>query len=266
LDVTQQGKKHAIREGAKLVTSEFTLTWDADIVVASNYFSGIASLSQADMYVLPAIFTSKSFWQFLFTFDVVLANAVNVGLAGWRRPIFASGANLLYRTKCYKKFDSYLTHQHISSGDDTFLLRDFIQNKADVRVSTEPTLAVKTPAPTSFKEYISQRLRWVSKTSALGDSMNSIVALAQLIFMLAFLGLIVWTTIGGFWFALIYLLICKCLTDFLVFSAYFKQIGQLRLLFLLPVAEIWFPLYAALLALLVPFYKPKWKGREVVSK
>ncbi|GAB5416207.1 MAG: glycosyltransferase [Crocinitomicaceae bacterium] len=266
LDGNSQGKKFALSEGAKQVATEFTLTWDADVVVAPNYFEGIASLSEADMYVLPALFSSKSFLQSLFTFDVVVANSVNAGLAGWRRPIFASGANLLYRTSSYQQFDSLKDHGHISSGDDTFLLRDFLRNKADIRVLTNPNVAIETNAPATFREYISQRLRWVSKTNALGDYLNTFIALKQLLLMLAFIGLIVWTVANSFWFGLGYLLLCKLITDFLVFSAYFKQVKQAKLLLMLPIAELWFPIYSIFLALLIPFYKPKWKGRTVVSK
>ena len=261
----QTGKKNALRAGAKRVTTRYTLTWDADIVIAPEYFHRVAQLTDADMYILPAIFTSKSFFQSLFSFDVIVANAVNTGLAGWYRPIFASGANLLYSTRLFEDYDTHAKHGHISSGDDTFLLHDFIRNKADVRLSTDTRLAVKTEVPASFNAYFSQRLRWVSKTNALGDWLNTLMAIKQLLLMVAFVALLVWSAMHAFWFGLVYLLLCKCLTDFLIFSAYFKQTKQLRLLLLLPIAELWFPLYSLLLAIMVPFYKPKWKGREIVS-
>lgn len=264
--VNREGKKNAIREGAKWVNTEYTLTWDADIVVNSDYFKAIERLTDADMYVLPAVFTSHSFLQHLFTFDIVTANSVNTGLAGWRRPIFASGANLLYRTQTFERLDSVARHGHISSGDDTFLLRDFTKNKAKVRLSSDPELAVKTEAPESFKVYLSQRLRWVSKTNALKDSLNTYIAVKQLLFMLVFMALIGWLIVDQFWFGLIYLIACKIVTDFLVFSAYFKQIKRAGLLLLLPIAEIWFPIYSLLLAILIPFYKPSWKGRQITSK
>ncbi|MDB3906347.1 glycosyltransferase [Crocinitomicaceae bacterium] len=259
------GKKNAIREGAVLVETEFTLTWDADVVVDENYFKVLERLSKADMYVLPAIFSSKSFQQHLFTFDVVVANAVNTGLAGWRRPIFASGANLLYRSRKFEELDSIDKHAHISSGDDTFLLRDFTKNKAKVRLSTEPQLAITTSAPTTIKAYFSQRLRWVSKTNALGDWLNTFIAVKQLVLMIAFVTLLIWTLLQGFWFGLIYLIACKTMTDFLVFSAYFKQIKRSGLLLMLPFAEIWFPIYSIVLAAIIPLYRPKWKGRTIVS-
>ena len=260
------GKKYALREAAKHVETAFTLTWDADITVPSDYFLRLEELSKADLYVLPALLTSENFVQRLFTFDVLIANAVNTGLAGWRRPIFASGANLLYRTECFEKYDSIDKHAHISSGDDTFLLRDFVQANADVRVVSSPSIAVKTPSPSTFKEYFQQRLRWVSKTNALGDPLNTMVAVVQLVFMLFFLAILVWAVVYGKWFYLLYLLICKMLTDLLVFWAYFKRIKNYNQMLILPLAELWFPIYSIALAALIPFYKTEWKGRTVVSK
>jgi len=265
-DSENLGKKYAIRAGAAIVETQLTLTWDADIQVGSDYFSALSKLEEADLYVLPAILTSKNFKEQLFTFDVVLANAVNNGLSGWRRPIFASGANLLYRSQLFNDLDSFDEHKNISSGDDTFLLRDFVKAKANVRVYSDPTVAVYTPAPSSMREYLDQRLRWVSKTNALGDFLNTLVAGLQLGFMASFLILIVWTALSAQWFFLVYLLICKILTDFLVFSAYFKRIGKSALLLMLPIVELWFPIYSVLLAVLLLFYRPKWKGREVVTR
>lgn len=260
------GKKYAIREGAKQVDTKYTLTWDADIKVKPDYFRNLSALQDADMYVLPAVLTSERFREHLFSFDVVVANAVNMGLSGWRRPIFASGANLLYKTESFDELDSMEKHGHISSGDDTFLLRDFVKAKADVRLYSGPEVAVYTPAPTTMREYLDQRLRWVSKTNALGDFLNTWIAVKQLILMICFIGLVAWTAAVGKWFFLIYLFVCKTLTDFLVFSSYFKRIGRSGLLLLLPVSELWFPVYSLLLTVLLPFYQPKWKGRKVVSK
>jgi cellulose synthase/poly-beta-1,6-N-acetylglucosamine synthase-like glycosyltransferase len=262
----RKGKKMALRQGANHVTTPYTLTWDADVDVPKDYFKSIEQLGQADMYVLPAILTSNSFAQHVYTFDVIMANAVNMGLSGWYRPIFASGANLLYRTEQFNRLDSIEQHAHISSGDDTFLLLDFVRAKADVRTYSNPRVAVYTPAPTTFKAYLNQRLRWVSKTNALKDGLNTSVALVQLFLTVAFVVIALFTVLHQSWAVVIYLVLCKIMTDFLVFASYFKRIGRLSLLVLLPLAEFWYPFYALLLAILMPFYTPKWKERDVIVR
>lgn len=260
------GKKMALRQGASRVTTRYTLTWDADIDIPSDYFEQIERLEHADMYVLPAVLTSTNFAQHLYTFDVIMANAVNMGLSGWYRPIFASGANLLYRTEQFNRLDTIEKHAHISSGDDTFLLLDFVRAKADVRTYANPQVAVYTPAPHTFKSYINQRLRWVSKTNALKDGLNTSVALIQLMLTLFFVGITVFIALQQAWAVLFYLVLSKILTDFLVFASYFKRIGRTGLLLLLPLAELWYPVYALLIAVLMPFYTPKWKERDVVVR
>lgn len=260
------GKKMALRTGAKRVETKYTLTWDADIQVSSGYFDRIASLKEADMYVLPTIFDSKSFVERLYEFDVVLGNAFNVGISGWKRPIFASGANLLYKTETFNKLDSIDSHAHISSGDDTFLLRDFVQSNVGVRLHSSPDLAVYTESPKSFREYINQRLRWISKTNALKDPLNSKIAYAQLLFTMSFIGLLVYSIVMQNWSTLVVLTVSKGFIDAFMFYPYFNRIKRLRTFALLPIAELWFPLISTILVVLMPFYAPKWKGRRIVNK
>lgn len=260
------GKKRALREGAKSVKTIYTLTWDADIAVSEDYFEQVSKLNHAEMYVLPAILEPKNASQYIYEFDVILANAFNAGVSGWARPIFASGANLLYRTKTFEKLDTIAEHAHISSGDDTFLLRDFVRAKADVRLHTSPELAIRTETPQSFKEYIAQRLRWIGKTSALKDPLNSFVAVLQFLFTGGFFGLLMATIVLCQWENLIYLVSAKILVDLVLFFPYFKRLKRFKTLMFLPIAELWFPIYSIIIAVLMVFHKPDWKGRTISNK
>ena len=262
----EYGKKQAIRRATKLVETEYILTWDADVKVNPSYFECISELSHADMYVLPAILKPSNFFQGLYEFDVVVANAVNAGIAGWRRPIFASGANLLYRTEAFMKWDDHASHQHISSGDDTFLLRDFIRAGADVRLHTSPELAIYTETPQSMKEYVGQRLRWISKTGALNDFLNTFIAMIQFAFTMLFIGLIAVSSIYADWTSLGFLIAGKVLADLVLFVPYFRRTGRMRTFVLLPIAELWFPILSIVLAVLIPFYNPQWKGRRITAR
>lgn len=260
------GKKQAIRSATKIVETEYILTWDADVEVNPMYFDSISKLSHADMYVLPAILNPASFSQGLYEFDVVVANAVNAGISGWKRPIFASGANLLYKAEAFKKWDDFASHESISSGDDTFLLRDFVRAGADVRLHTSPELAIYTETPQSLKEYIEQRLRWISKTNALNDFLNTFIATLQFVFTLIFIGLIVVSCIYFEWTSLGFLIAGKVLADFVLFVPYFRRTKRMRTFLLLPIAELWFPILSIILAVLIPFYNPKWKGRRITAR
>ena len=102
-------------------------------VNAENYFEKLEKLSPADLYILPAVLISKRWYGHFFEVDLLLVNALNTGLSGLKRPIIASGANLLVRKSAFEQYDCYETHAHIPSGDDIYLLRDFRSAKSDVR-------------------------------------------------------------------------------------------------------------------------------------
>jgi len=182
----RQGKKEAIRFAIENSSGTHILTQDADIEFNSEYFDRISNLHQADMYVLPAIMKPKNGRERFYEVDFLLGNAVNTGLAGLTRPIMASGANLLYARDAFEFSDNYVSHAHVASGDDTFLLRDFVRNKRDVRLISGTEMAVFTETPQSLKAFFDQRVRWLAKTGQVNDALSTVTALAQFILTLSF--------------------------------------------------------------------------------
>ena len=257
------GKKAAIRFAIQHSESELILTTDADISFHSNYFERIASLQLSDMYILPVTMKAKKFLGELYEIDLILVNAVNVGLAGIKRPIMASGANLLFNRAKFEEFDSFDTHKHIASGDDMYLLRDFRINNADVRLISNPAFGVETETPQSFKEFIDQRLRWLGKTGDLKDHLSSGLSIFQTLLTAFFFGLIIYYFIQGeIGFAFI-LLAWKTTLDLMIFASYFNRIKRMKTWLFIPLYEILFPFYTLLILLLILIYKPKWKSREI---
>lgn len=260
------GKKEALRFGIEQSASRYILTWDADVVVKSDYFEAIERLEQADMYVLPAVLEGKNGLQRFYEMDVILANAVNVGLAGLKRPVFASGANLLYSRESYLEVENYDSHKHLASGDDTYLLRDFRDARKDVRLISDANYSIRTETPQSLGEFINQRLRWLGKTGNLKDHLATVTSIFQFLLSLAYAALLILAMVKGDWkhFFIVYLL--KTIVDIALFAPYFYRIRRFGSMLLLPIYELLFPAYNMLLLLLLPFYKPKWKGRAIYTK
>ncbi len=259
------GKKAALRTGIALVDTKYILTFDADVSFAPTYFNAIELLEEADMYVLPAILTAKKSFHFFYELDVVLANALNAGLAGITRPIFASGANLLYKKEVFDEVDDLPSHAHNASGDDTYLLRDFRKNRMDVRLESRLDVAIFTETPQSFRQFIDQRLRWVGKTSDMGDHLATFAALGQFILALAFFtGLVYWLFQGDYLLAFT-LFSCKIGMDLVFFLPFFIRTKRPITWILIPIYELLFPIYSMLLGVLMLGYRPKWKGRQIQS-
>ena len=256
------GKKKALRIGIEAVETSYFLTLDADVAFAENYFEQFEKLAPADLYILPAVLISKRWFEHFFEVDLLLVNALNTGLSGLKRPIIASGANLLVRKSAFEQFDCYDTHAHIPSGDDIYLLRDFRNANAKVRVCTIPTFQVTTETPQSFSEFIHQRLRWVAKTGNVRDHLSTFLALVQFFLTVGFFSCLIYFLLNSKFELALITFTFKVLVEMLLFLSFFYRFKRLKAWFLLPIYQLLFPFYNLLILVLIPFFKPIWKGRE----
>ena len=255
------GKKKALRIGIEAVETPYFLTLDADVAFAKNYFEQFEKLSSADLYILPVVLISKRWFEHFFEVDLLLVNALNTGLSGLKRPIIASGANLLVRKTAFEQYDCYETHAHIPSGDDIYLLRDFRNAKADVRVCTIPTFQVTTETPQSFSEFIHQRLRWVAKTGNVRDHLSTFLALLQFFLTIGFFSCLIYFLLNSKFELALITFTLKVLVDLLLFLPFFYRFKRMKAWLLLPIYQLLFPFYNLLILVLIPFFKPIWKGR-----
>jgi cellulose synthase/poly-beta-1,6-N-acetylglucosamine synthase-like glycosyltransferase len=76
-----------------------------------------------------------------------------------------NGANLAFDRKKFLALDPYKYNQHISSGDDMFLMME-IQKKhsANIVFIAHEKATVYTKSKNSLSSYIDQRIRWASKS------------------------------------------------------------------------------------------------------
>lgn len=256
-----EGKKAAIEVAIEQVKTEYVLTLDADVTLAANYFEQLSTCEQVDMIVLPVAMRAKSFLQRFFEMDLLLATGVNTGLAGLSRPIMASGANLLYRRDRFIALGGFASNRQYASGDDTFLLRSFTRAGQQVILLSDPRLAVRTDTPSTFSEYLMQRLRWLGKTTALKDPLNTFTALIQGVLGLLFVVIFGMYLVKANYDYALTIFLLKTLADMLLFFFWFKRSKRLSSWLLIPVYELYFPVLSLLMLTLIPFYRIEWKGR-----
>lgn len=260
---SKEGKKEAIRFALAEVKTPYFLTMDADIWFSKTYFGELEKLQWKELHVLPVQMVSHSFIGRIAEIDHLLVNALNACTSGWKRPFIASGANLLVKKSSFEKYDRFDLHKHIPSGDDTYLLRDFRKNGAEVVVHTEKELTVSTFLPPSFKAFLTQRIRWAAKTGDIGDSLANLIVLIQAILSGSFV-LILWTLLffqdGNkvlfFWLA-------KTTLDILFFLPFVFRVNRMLTLVWMPVYEWIYPFYAVTIAFGAYIFRPKWKGRTI---
>ncbi len=260
-DVT--GKKRALRYAISHSDSDYILTMDADVEFQTSYFENMQQLEVADMYLLPAVMKASHFLEHLYEIDLALVNAANVGVAGLKRPIMASGANLFFRRSTFDEVDNLESHKHAASGDDMYLLRDFRENNKDVRLVSGLDCAIHTETPQSFKEFINQRLRWLGKTGDLKDHLSTSMAILQSGLTLFFLVALIYCIAIANWPLLITIMAVKTTFDMILFFPYFYRIKRIITWSFIPIYEVLFPFYTIIILSLMYTYKPKWKGRTI---
>ena len=256
------GKKQAIRYGINQAKTEYILTLDADVNFESTYFEQLENLTEADLYLLPAVLKATRPIHHFFEIDLLLINAINTGINGLSRPIIASGANLLFNRQSFLEFDRFENHAHIPRGDDIYLLRDFRQAKCDIRIVAREELQVQTETPQSLGEFFHQRVRWIAKTGNVNDTFSTSLAIIQFVFILSFwaieINLLIECNfkIGFLFFGI------KTILDMLLFFTFFKEFKRFTAWLLIPIYQLIFPIYNLILLILLPFFKPVWKGRN----
>lgn len=259
-----QGKKHALRYGISHSDSTFILCMDADVSFASDYFEQLETLSEAEMYLLPATLIAKRNVEHFFEIDLLLVNALNAGMCGLFRPVVASGANLFFKKETFLQVDKIETHVHIPSGDDIYLLRDFREAKCDVRLVSDIRNQVTTETPQSFIEFLHQRIRWISKTGHVKDNLSTFLAIFQILLTIGFIGTLILLIDSNQVQVAMTVFCLKTGFDMLLFFPFFMEFKRVYAWILIPVYQVIFPLYNFLLLIILPFFKPKWKGRLAV--
>ena len=255
-----EGKKTAIRAGISDAIGEFILTWDADIVVNPNYFRQLAKTPLSDLLILPVSMPGKNLKQFFFELDFQYFNALNTSISGHTKPISANGANLLFNKAIFEEIDSFDEHADVASGDDSFLLIDFKNNKKSIELALHTDLQIKTPIPDTWEAIINQRLRWIGKSKKVGDRFANYLAIFGLIYHLGF-----WLMFltDATWNQLSILFYWKILLDGLLIFPYLLILKRAWLGILIPVFSMIYPIYMLMILVMTLFYEPQWKGREI---
>jgi glycosyltransferase involved in cell wall biosynthesis len=259
------GKKRAIEIGVSMVNTQYILTLDADVIFENDYFDNLSLLNECDMSILPVKHCYRYFFNGFLQQDVILANLMNVGITGWKRPILCSGANLLFSKDAYLKFTKKSNYFNTDSGDDVFLMRTFQKENLNIHVHYENKLSVKTSMPERITEYFHQRLRWIGKSKKVDDQLANGLAMAQ--FILSSLNWVV--LILSFIYLplnqIITFLTLKTTIEWASTFSYYRDQNELNLWVFIPIYILILPIINSMIIVSSIFIKPSWKNRLVVQ-
>ncbi len=184
----EHGKKAALRHGIQAAQFENLFFTDADCVLPEELLSTLQEYSLPDRVVLGPVKLSasdRSFLQYFQQVDFAMMQMATACSTAAGHIFLANGANLSYSKKLYTTSDK-LDDSRSPSGDDILMVQS-VSAHAETVYCYERDAIVTTPAETSLRDFINQRIRWASKTSLYTGNFAQLVSLT-----FAWINLMLW--------------------------------------------------------------------------
>jgi len=263
----QQGKKEAIIQGVKTAKGKLIITTDADCRMSLDWLAVIAgfySRYKPKMIICPVILCDdNTIFSQLQALEFLGLTGSAAGATGIHHPVMCNGAGLAWEKERFFEFEDILRRKFISGDDMFFMLALKKKYRKEIMYLRSTEATVYTKAEPVFKDFISQRMRWVSKGKGYDDPAVIISALIvyTINFVLLLLLVMMWFDA---WYGILFLLLftVKCITDLFflnIISWFFKK--QKLLLLLIP-AQILYFLYVSFTGIAGMFGRYTWKGRR----
>jgi cellulose synthase/poly-beta-1,6-N-acetylglucosamine synthase-like glycosyltransferase len=168
-----RGKKQALRTGIGIAKGQLVVTTDADCRMGLNWIRTIASfyeMKSPDMIICPVqIERAPGFFGRFQELEFLSLQGITAGTVNDGNGTMCNGANLAFKREAYYKNLENLRFD-ILTGDDVFFLHSLKKKAGSKILWLESSDAiVTTSGSSSLREYLNQRKRWMSKSSAYTD-------------------------------------------------------------------------------------------------
>ena len=171
LSGNQPFKKRAIEAAIGEAQGELIVTTDADCLAQANWLSLLAQFYEKTgkrFIAAPVNFhEEKSFFERFQSLDYIgMMGVTGAGVEG-KFTNMCNGANLAYQKKLFYEVGGFKGIDHVASGDDMLLMQKIARFHPDaLGFLKNPEATVFTKAKETVAEFLSQRLRWASKSSS----------------------------------------------------------------------------------------------------
>ena len=264
LPESNRGKKEALSYGISKAKNNVIVLTDADCTQPSGWLSEISnSYIQSNWCMLIGlvrISPTKTFFQKVQALEHASLTASSLGACELGFPIMASSANLAF-DKSKVGFNFQMLNPNQPSGDDVFLLHNAKRKCAKkIRTLSSSDGIVFTKPVSSLKDFLFQRARWASKAPAYTDRATIMVALIVFLFNFAIVGLAVGVLFETqLWPLLSIVFLLKILVDFPLLYTFQKKFGEVSLMSIYILLQIFYPLYIVVTFCISLVLPVKWK-------
>jgi cellulose synthase/poly-beta-1,6-N-acetylglucosamine synthase-like glycosyltransferase len=266
------GKKAAITAGVASAKGDIIVTTDADCRVNPQWLKEINRAFQRPgikmMIGGVRISEEKSFFSQLQSLEFLSVAGTGAATLGLGFPTMCNGANLSYLREAFAECNGYEGNEHISSGDDEFLMNKFAARwKSSIGFLYSREAVVTTSPRPNVRTFIAQRLRWAGKWKHNINWSTRVFAMVVWIFHLGLI-LMPLAAASGFitWRLFLILAGGKIFVEslFLIPAANFFGVRWRWISFL--VLQLIYSFYVISIGLMSQILLPEWKGRAVETK
>lgn len=256
LKAEKKGKKHAISQALHSAINELVIVTDADCVLNDLWIESIVGFYQEEkckMILAPVLLSpAENLFEKMQVLEHLSLIGSTAGSASIGFPVMCNGANMAYERKAALEVEKFRKDFDIPSGDDMFLLEQFVKcyGHNNVKFLLSKSAVVKTKTCKTIKDFFRQRRRWVSKTKSYTSWKVIVTALIVLFFNLSIISLLVSAFfVPALWSIYILLTLLKFFIDFPLLKNITNFMNQGSLLkWVLPL-EIIYPFYVVFTAL-----------------
>lgn len=263
-------KKDGITQAVNHITNELIITTDADCILPSRWISSYNTKykqhKNAHFIAAPVQMQQENnLLTSLQRQEMMALQLITIGGFTYHKPFMCNGANMSFTKNAFNEVNGYHGNDHISSGDDIFLLEKLAsKDVTKCHYLKSQNATVITQPKNNLIDIIAQRARWAQKGSETNSRLNKLVSFQVLTMSLLFISSpILWH------FSLITdkvflsLVLVKVFTDFTVLSIGDQIFKNVKWKFVI-INFITYPFIVILIAL-KSLSKPQWQGRKINS-
>ncbi len=265
-DLHLEGKKQCQNYLISQSKQDVLLFTDADVRVSPNWIESTMehfNIKNVQMVCgAVSFYNTSTFFEKLMAIEFAALVQTSLGAILKGIPFMCNAANMALKKECFQALkiegDSY------KSGDDVFLLKSVLDTFGPQSITSNTKTMVYTQSPSTFVDFLNQRVRWAGKSSKVfffnSFVVSSIVLLLSLsmiifgLFSIIYSSFLFLTLIMAFkWFVDVYVLCQYQKNHPLISRWFFYSFGVLVL----------YPFYVVLIAFLSLKKSYLWKGRVV---
>ena len=216
-----KGKKAAISQALHKAKNHLIIVTDADCILNTLWIENIVAFYQktkSKMILAPVLLTpSNTLFEKMQVLEHLSLMGSTAGSAAIGFPVMCNGANMAYEREAALEVEKLRHDFNIPSGDDMFLLEQFVKNYGykNVKFLLSKSAIVKTKTCKTIKDFFKQRRRWVSKTKSYTNWKIITTALIVFFFNISIISLLISAFfIPALWSLYVLLTLLKFFIDF----------------------------------------------------